>query len=137
MEHARFKDKFDYELHVDDKVKVSKFQIPPMLLQPYIENAIWHGLRYRESKGLLSVYVNENNLNSIAICIMDNGIGRKKSAEIKTQNQKKQNSKGMGIIKKRVAILNDMYSDKVDIKISDLQIDGSGTKVLFILRKEK
>ena len=137
LEHSRFEEKFDYRIDIDENVQVSKFQIPPMLLQPFIENAIWHGLRYRKTKGILSVTVNEHSYNSIVICITDNGIGRKKSAEIKTQNQKKQNSKGMGIVKKRVAILNDMYTDKVDIKISDLQTDGSGTKVLFILKKEK
>ena len=137
LEHSRFEDKFEYEITIDEDVQISKYQIPPMLLQPYIENAIWHGLRYRETKGLLSVSIKENTSKSIAICITDNGIGRKKSTSIKTQNQKKQKSKGMGIIKKRVAILNDMYADKVDIEISDLEIDGSGTKVLFILKKEK
>ena len=137
LEHSRFEDKFDYRIHIDEKVNVASYQIPPMLLQPYIENAIWHGLRYRESKGLLSVSVNSNTDNSIAICITDNGIGRKKSASIKTRNQKKQKSKGMGIIQKRVAILNDMYSDKVEIRITDLETDGSGTKVVFILKKEK
>ncbi|SDT10017.1 Tetratricopeptide repeat-containing protein [Maribacter dokdonensis] len=137
LEHSRFEDKFDYQITLDETVQVSKFQIPPMLLQPYIENAIWHGLRYREEKGELSVDVKENSEDSIIISITDNGIGRKKSAEIKTQNQKKQKSKGMGIIQKRVAILNDMYTDKVDIKISDLQENGTGTKVLFILKREK
>ncbi|MDP2525584.1 histidine kinase [Maribacter dokdonensis] len=137
LEHSRFEDKFDYQITVDETVQVSKFQIPPMLLQPYIENAIWHGLRYREEKGELLVDVKENSEDSIIISITDNGIGRKKSAEIKTQNQKKQKSKGMGIIQKRVAILNDMYTDKVDIKISDLQENGTGTKVLFILKREK
>ncbi|MEP5829111.1 MAG: histidine kinase [Maribacter dokdonensis] len=137
LEHSRFEDKFDYQITVDETVQVSKFQIPPMLLQPYIENAIWHGLRYREEKGELLVAVKENSKDSIIISITDNGIGRKKSAEIKTQNQKKQKSKGMGIIQKRVAILNDMYTDKVDIKISDLQENGTGTKVLFILKREK
>ena len=137
LEHSRFEDKFDYQITVDETVQVSKFQIPPMLLQPYIENAIWHGLRYREEKGELLVDVKENTEDSIIISITDNGIGRKKSAEIKTQNQKKQKSKGMGIIQKRVAILNDMYTDKVDIKISDLQENGTGTKVLFILKREK
>ena len=108
-----------------------------MLLQPYIENAIWHGLRYRESKGSLKVSVKLKSENEIAICITDNGIGRKKSESLKTQNQKKQKSKGMGIIQKRVAILNDMYSDKVAISITDLEEDGSGTRVLFVLKKDK
>ncbi len=137
LEHSRFEDKFDYQINIEENVQVAKFQIPPMLLQPYIENAIWHGLRYREEKGELLVTIKENSTDSIIITITDNGIGRKKSAEIKTQNQRKQKSKGMGIIQKRVAILNDMYTDKVDIKISDLQSDGTGTKVLFILKREK
>ncbi len=137
LEHSRFEDKFDYLINIEENVQVAKFQIPPMLLQPYIENAIWHGLRYREEKGELLVTIKENSTDSIIITITDNGIGRKKSAEIKTRNQRKQKSKGMGIIQKRVAILNDMYTDKVDIKISDLQSDGTGTKVLFILKREK
>lgn len=137
LEHSRFSDKFDYQVKVDKDVPVVSYQIPPMLLQPYIENAIWHGLRYRDTKGLLTITVEEKSENSIAICISDNGIGRKKSAAIKTQNQKKQKSKGMGIVQKRVAILNDMYADKVEISISDLETDGSGTKVLFILKREK
>ena len=136
LEHSRFEDKFNYKIDIDEDVPISRYKIPPMLLQPYIENAIWHGLRYRDTKGLLSVSVSNNSDNSITIAITDNGIGRKKSASIKTQNQKKQKSKGMGIIQKRVEILNDMYSDKVSIKISDLETDGSGTRVLFILKKE-
>ena len=53
LEHFRFKDKFDYSITVDDAVNVSEYQIPPMLLQPYIENAVWHGLRYKTEKGHL------------------------------------------------------------------------------------
>ena len=137
LEHSRFQDKFDYKIHIDDTIPIASYKIPPMLLQPYIENAIWHGLRYRESKGLLEVFVEQKTATSISISITDNGIGRKKSAAIKTENQRKQKSKGMGIIQKRVAILNDMYSDKVAIHITDLETDGSGTKVVFILKKEK
>lgn len=137
LEHSRFKDKFDYHIHIDETIPIASYKIPPMLLQPYIENAIWHGLRYRDSKGVLEVFVDQKTESSISISITDNGIGRKKSAAIKTENQRKQKSKGMGIIQKRVAILNDMYSDKVAINITDLETDGSGTKVVFILKKEK
>ncbi|MDO6517497.1 histidine kinase [Zobellia uliginosa] len=136
LEHSRFPDKFDYQLNVDKKIDVSAFEIPPMLLQPYIENAIWHGLRYKEDKGLLKIDVRPKGSASIEIVITDDGIGRKKSGQLKTQNQKKQKSKGMGNIKKRIAILNDMYKNKVDVTISDLTTDGSGTKVIFVLRKD-
>ncbi len=136
LEHSRFPDKFDYRIDVDESVDIDSFQIPPMLLQPYIENAIWHGLRYKEVKGSLNVNLEYLDTNSIRIIIEDDGIGRKKSAKLKTQNQKKQKSKAMGNIRKRIAILNDMYKDKVDVHISDLSDDGKGTRVLFTLNKE-
>jgi len=136
LEHSRFPEKFDYKINLDTNIDVASFQIPPMLLQPYIENAIWHGLRYKNEKGFLHINVNQKDKESLEIVIRDNGIGRKKSAELKTINQKKRKSKGMGNIKKRVAILNDMYKDRVAVHISDLENDGSGTQVKFTLKKD-
>lgn len=136
LEHSRFPDKFDYKLNIDEHIDLAVFEIPPMLLQPYIENAIWHGLRYKEEKGLLKIDLNKKEKEVIEIVIQDNGIGRKKSAQLKTQNQKKQKSKGMGNIKKRVAILNDMYKDRVDVSIADLEENGTGTKVVLTLKKD-
>ena len=137
LEHSRFPDKFDYSINVDENLDVNSFQIPPMLLQPYIENAIWHGLRYKEEKGFLAINVRVKETNRVEIQIVDDGIGRKKSADLKTQNQKRQKSRGMGNIKQRVAILNDMYGDKVEVHIADLRNDGTGTKVIFTLKKDK
>ncbi len=136
LEHSRFADKFDYEVVVDPAVDVEAFQIPPMLLQPYIENAIWHGLRYKEEKGFLRIKVRPVTNDMLEIIIEDNGIGRKKSAELKTSNQKKQKSKGMGNIKKRIEILNDMYKNRVDVSILDLNEDHTGTKVSLKLKKQ-
>lgn len=136
LEHSRFPDKFDYRITIDEGIDIPSFQIPPMLLQPYIENAIWHGLRYKEEKGFLEVNISSISENSIEICISDDGIGRKKSAELKTRHQKKQRSKGMGNIKQRVAILNDMHKNKVAVTINDLHKDGSGTKVVFTLKRD-
>jgi len=136
LEHSRFPEKFIYEINIDKNINIDAFQIPPMLLQPYIENAIWHGLRYKEDKGFLKISLRQRNIDVIEIVIADNGIGRKKSAELKTLNQKKQKSKGMGNIKKRIAILNDMYKDKVAVTVSDLQEDKTGTSVLLTLKKD-
>ena len=136
LEHSRFPDKFDYEVNIADDIDVASFDIPPMLLQPYIENAIWHGLRYKEEKGFLKINVEQLTKNLLQIKILDNGIGRKKSSELKTKNQKKQKSKGMGNIRKRIAILNDMYKNKVSVSISDLLEDETGTKVILKLKKD-
>lgn len=136
LEHSRFADKFDFDIEIDKKIDVEAFEIPPMLLQPYIENAIWHGLRYKEEKGFLKIAVNQINKEMLEIIITDNGIGRKKSAVLKTANQKKQKSKGMGNIKRRIQILNDMYKNKVDVSISDLYDDQTGTKVSLKLKKD-
>ncbi len=137
LEHFRFQDKFDYALNVDKNIKVEDFVIPPMLLQPYIENAVWHGLRYKKTKGYLEIAITQTKPVEIKIMITDDGIGRKKSKALKTENQQKQNSKGMGNIKKRVSILNDMYKDKVDVFIDDFQDeDDTGTKVVVTLKKD-
>ncbi len=137
LEHFRFLDKFEYNIEIDPEINIEEYMIPPMLLQPYVENAVWHGLRYKTEKGLLSIRFQKITSDSIEIIITDNGIGRKKSKELKTQNQKLQKSRGMGNIKKRIAILNTMYKDKVDVFISDLEDNEEGTKVQLILKKDK
>jgi len=137
LEHFRFQDKFDYNINLDEAIDVEDFQIPPMLLQPYIENAVWHGLRYKKEKGKLDISITKKSKDEIKITITDNGIGRKKSEALKTANQQKQNSKGMGNIKKRVSILNEMYKDKVAVSIDDYQTEGdTGTKVVVTLKKD-
>ncbi|WP_191858148.1 tetratricopeptide repeat protein [Hanstruepera ponticola] len=137
LEHFRFKDKFEYSITIDPEITISAYQIPPMLLQPYIENAVWHGLRYKSEKGYLYIDIQKKNDSEITITIADDGIGRERSRYLKTENQKKHNSKGMSNIKKRVAILNDMYQDKVDVSITNYQeAEDAGTKVVVTLKKD-
>ena len=73
--------------------------------------------------------------DTLKIEITDDGIGRKNSAKLKTQHQKKQKSKGMGNIKRRLDILNGMHGNKIEVQVGDLKEDGSGTKVTLKLRK--
>lgn len=134
LEHNRFQDKFDFSIAIDEEIPLENYSIPPMLLQPYIENAIWHGLRYKEEKGNLKISMQPKASDSILITIQDDGVGRQRSIAMKTKNQLKQKSKGMSTIKRRIAILNDMYQDKVSVKVSDLFSDGSGTKVELVLK---
>ena len=137
LEHFRFQDKFDYNIEVDENINIEDFVIPPMLLQPYIENAVWHGLRYKKTKGRLDINIVKMEEDEIAITITDDGIGREKSKALKTDNQQKQSSQGMSNIKKRVEILNNMYKDKVDVVVEDFNdAEDTGTKVVVILKKD-
>ncbi|NVK52969.1 MAG: histidine kinase [Flavobacteriaceae bacterium] len=135
LEHNRFKNKFDYDILIDSNINVNDFTIPPMLLQPYIENAIWHGLRYKKEKGNLLISMEQKDKDTILICIQDDGIGREKSKQLKTENQLKRKSKGMTNIKNRIDILNSMYEDRISVSVSDMFENGEGTKVELLLKR--
>jgi len=134
LEHARFKDKFDYELQVNDNLVDSDWLIPPMLIQPYIENAVWHGLRYLDSKGKLNISIDVFE-QSIVVSIVDNGIGIEKSRETKTKNQKKQTSMGMKNIETRVKLINELYQTNISIAVkpSFLDQENPGTTVIITI----
>jgi hypothetical protein len=127
LEHYRFRDKFDYAIEFDDAINKESVEIPPMLLQPYIENAVWHGLRYKDSKGFLLVKSTLEN-NELVVEISDNGIGRKRSVELKTANQMKHNSTGLKNIEERLTIINEVYRSDYRVKIEDAT-GNSGTVV--------
>lgn len=135
LEHARFKDKFDYQINIAPQVDLETYAIPPMLIQPYVENAVWHGLRYKKEKGNLTIDMANYKDNQLAISITDDGIGRKRSQEIKTDNQRKRASKAMKNTKGRIAILNEMYGNSIQINVTDLHDDHTGTKVNILLKK--
>jgi len=131
LEHYRFRDKFDYQIHLDENLNKETLELPPMLIQPYIENAVWHGLRYKESKGNLNVNIGKDS-HGLKVEILDNGIGRKKSSELKTANQKKHNSTGLKNIQDRLSILNTVYKTNYKVAIEDLPSDA-GTRVTISL----
>ena len=136
LEHFRFKDKFEYKIYVDESLDDDDFEIPPMLIQPYIENAIWHGLRYKENSGNLSLKLTKRE-NDLHIAISDNGIGRKKSAELKTNNQKKNRSTALRNIKERIQIVNELHGLKINVSIKDFNKDGTGTIVELIVPQNR
>ena len=136
LEHYRFRDKFEYQFIIDESIDLETHQIPPMLLQPYIENAIWHGLRYKEDKGELIVKITKEN-EAIVVSISDNGIGREASFKEKTKHQKTHNSIGLKNIKERLVLLNKVYNLNYTTSISDLNLENkSGTLVELKLFKK-
>jgi hypothetical protein len=131
LEHYRFREKFDYSISIDNNINKEAVYIPPMLIQPYIENAVWHGLRYKESKGHLNLSIRQTD-HKLEVEIKDDGIGRKRSTELKTENQKKHNSTGLKNIRERLKIINKIYRSDYKVLIEDLA-EGTGTKVILEL----
>lgn len=118
LEHSRFGDKFDYSMEVAEEIDADNIPVPPMLIQPFVENAIWHGLRYLDTKGFLKISMIMEGDNLI-VTIADNGIGRKKSEEIKTRFQKEHVSTGMRNIQSRADIINELYKIKIGVAVTD------------------
>jgi len=118
LEKTRFADKFDYEIEVDESLNTQSLKVPGMLIQPFLENAIWHGLRYRTEKGFLSLKFEKNN-DSLNIFIEDNGIGIEESKKQKTEHQKSRKGRGMKNTLERIALLNDLYKQNIQCKITD------------------
>jgi hypothetical protein len=137
LEHSRFKDKFDYTFNMDETIDASEFSLPPMIIQPFIENAVWHGLRYVDEKGALTIDIKKVQEN-LLIAVSDNGIGRGKSLELKTKNQKLQHSTGMQNIESRITIMNDLFKTNIKVTIDDAHpgAKNAGTRVeIFIPKK--
>lgn len=120
LEHFRFRDKFDYDFV--NEIEHFDMKIPPMLIQPFIENAVWHGLRYKEGHGKLSVHLSDTP-KALTIKIQDNGIGRENSIRLKTKNQKSYKSTGLSNISKRIGLINDIYNKNYQIDISNATDD--------------
>jgi two-component system, sensor histidine kinase YesM len=128
LEHLRFQDKFDYKITVDPELDPERTLVPNMIIQPHLENAIWHGLRYLEDKGLLVLNVKLNK-NKVTIQIDDNGIGLTKSQELKTDNQKIHQSRGMSNTKERIGLLNELYKKPISFQIFEKVAPERGTIV--------
>jgi PAS domain S-box-containing protein len=118
LEKLRFENKFDYVFELDPKLNKYN-EIPTMLLQPFIENAINHGLRYKNSKGLLKVSFLDNHKN-ILIRIEDNGVGRRAAEKIKALSKQGYRSQGLKITTQRIENYNKLNEENIEYKISDL-----------------
>ncbi|HEU4791587.1 MAG TPA: histidine kinase [Flavobacterium sp.] len=131
LEHLRFLDKFDFKISVDPELDTERVMVPNMIIQPHLENAIWHGLRYLDTKGLLQLQVQLTN-GKVAIRIDDNGIGLTKSQELKTSNQKAHESRGMSNTKERISLLNELYKKNIIFQIAEKAFPETGTTVEIV-----
>ena len=125
MEALRFNYHFDYKISVSKDLDVEVLQVPPLILQPYVENAIWHGLMHKEEKGSLNIEVREQD-DHLSFSIRDNGIGRQKAKELASKSATKHKSLGLRITENRIAILKKNQSQESPVTIHDL-VNGNGT----------
>lgn len=121
IEKIRFRNKFTYLLEIDESLKSENPEIPGMIIQPYLENAIIHGLLNldKEREGRLSLHFTSHN-RGVQCIIEDNGVGRKKAAEIKEAKGITHESKGMAITGNRIRIISRLYSGRAKAEITDL-----------------
>ncbi len=96
LEHRRSNNKFDYEIHVSDSLDDTTILVPPLVLQPYVENAIWHGLLPKEGRGFLRIDIQPHGSHYLQYTVEDNGVGRQVNGK-PTANEKEQVSFGMHI----------------------------------------
>jgi tetratricopeptide (TPR) repeat protein len=133
MERLRFKNSFDYSVAFTNSIDAGNVFVPPMLFQPFVENAIWHGLMHKEGQGQLEMNLSLEN-KMLTCVITDNGIGRSRAEEIKSKSAEKQKSLGLRITTERLALLNDNAKKKTFFNIEDIfDNDGNvtGTRVLL------
>jgi ligand-binding sensor domain-containing protein len=137
LEVMRFANKFQYYIIVDDSIDQNYDRIPSMLIQPYVENAIIHGLLPKPGAGKISIKMQRQE-DTILCTIQDNGIGREKSNEFKKNRVQQHKSMGMSITQERLDILNSSLNRNLNAEITDIYEDGvaAGTKVSLIIPLE-
>ncbi len=135
LENLRFEDRLSYSIVIDSTIDPQDQMIPPMLLQPYVENAIVHGLRNRDSGGRISIVVRASG-DSVIYTIEDNGVGRVRAQELQQKRSANHLSIGMKVARDRLKIMSEKMQQRMQIHVTDLydQLgNAAGTRVEIML----
>ncbi|MBL7700909.1 MAG: histidine kinase [Ferruginibacter sp.] len=120
LESLRFEEQFSYAINKDENINDSYIQLPAMIIQPYVENAIKHGLLHKAGDKRLSIHFGMMNEHTLCCTVTDNGIGRKRSNEINEMRQKKYASFATGATQKRLDLLNYQKTELISVSYQDL-----------------
>ncbi len=134
LEAMRFKNKVQYKINVDPSIDQHYIEIPPLLLQPYVENAIWHGLMHKTEGGNMVIAITQPAEYLLHIEITDDGIGRDMAMQQKSKSATRQKSYGLKMTSERLDAINHLYQTNTEVKIIDLQDaagNATGTKVII------
>jgi sensor histidine kinase YesM len=124
MEISRFEGQFNYQIILDPTLEIEHLEVPPLIIQPYVENAIWHGLMNKEDKGHLLIELYRER-NTLCCVITDDGVGRKQAAILKSKSANKNKSLGMQITAHRLELINALNETATTVEVTDL-VDSSG-----------
>ncbi|PWT99093.1 MAG: hypothetical protein C5B52_11175 [Bacteroidetes bacterium] len=133
LEALRFDYRFDYKISIAKDLDVEALKIPPLVIQPYVENAIWHGLMHKEEKGQLDIELSEED-QLVFIKITDNGIGRNQAELLASKSATRHKSMGLKITSERIDLFRKSGLGDSGVKINDLiNPDGkpAGTEVII------
>jgi hypothetical protein len=134
LEKLRFKDKMEYSIEVDPGVDLQTIFIPPMLIQPYVENSIRHGLQPQVNiRGYIKIQLKSAG-DKLVVTINDNGIGREQAMQNRTHEHIEYQSRGMSLTADRIRLINVMHGDDIRIEVIDLKDDEDralGTRVVI------
>ena len=136
IENIRFNNEIDYKVTIDENINVNTIKIPCLVLQPFLENAIWHGLSLKKINKKLTIIIDSQDSKHIKIRIIDNGIGRKRSSEINEQKMLKKKSIGIKISRERFENFFMDFENSYSITYTDLYDKNSkpkGTEVILII----
>lgn len=132
LESLRFENHFIYSLTMDKEIDSEMIKVPPLIIQPFVENAIWHGLMHKEERGRLELKLNLSE-EFLFCTILDDGIGRKKSEEIKNKSKGEYRSMGQELTASRISLMSKMDLRDI-ISINDLVLENGepgGTEVII------
>ncbi len=138
LEAMRFDTKFSYSVNIDDNIDLKSIQVPALIIQPFIENAIWHGIVPRNTGGNVSLNVRRKD-GTIEIVIDDNGIGREASAQNKSVSQLTHKSKGVNLTQSRLELDNLLQQREAKLEIIDKKDEkgmATGTIVIIKIKEE-
>jgi LytS/YehU family sensor histidine kinase len=127
MEQLRFDDSFEYSIFIGGSIDTMETAIPSLMIQPLVENAIWHGLMQAEGEKKIKICFAQYE-NQITCTIEDNGIGIRQSENLKVKNGSPHHSMGLENLQKRIKIMNDKYDTHCSLEITDLKESGKGEK---------
>jgi len=133
IENMRFDNEIDFNIKVDPSINTEITKIPSLVLQPFLENSLWHGLSSKSNNKKIDLIVSKNNPNYITVEIIDNGIGRLASKKINDNKRLDRNSVGIDITKARLANFSESYQNSYTLAIEDLYDEQtpSGTKIIL------